>query len=247
MTDFWTERYKTLGHTGWKNPVIYAYDQLERLAIISEQVEKLELKPLTALDFGCGTGDFSQLLLDKGFSVLGYDPYVEPEIIHPNFRYIRSRDELDNISKVELILSVTVLDHFLEDQHFKDELLFLRTKISANGFLILLEYISDEVTDVSSEYQAYRIKEQWQEHLTLAGWHISTLEPVPRPTTAPSAGFNSYRSHFWVRFLEKLHRYPFVRPLTWYLLQKQARISFARFGLGKVASSSLKIAVCVPI
>lgn len=65
LKEFWLTRYQETGHTGWQDASIHAYDQIERLATVSDKIDSLTLAPLTAIDFGYGTGDFSRLLLEK--------------------------------------------------------------------------------------------------------------------------------------------------------------------------------------
>ena len=87
---FWTERLHARGHTGWADRFIYAYDQLERLGIVSLALARPEFRGVrTAIDFGCGTGDFSRLLLSRGYRTCGVDPFVEPAIASPDFHHAR--------------------------------------------------------------------------------------------------------------------------------------------------------------
>ena len=179
---FWIDRFKNFGHTGWSSPVIYAYDQVERLAIVSKKIEQLNLAPCFALDYGCGMGDFSRMLLDKGCSVLGYDPFVKPTINHPKFKYSSENKAIGNSdSKFGLILTVTVLDHILEDENIKKELILMRERIAENGIFIMLEYALDEKRDSvdQNEYQAFRKLTSWQFLLQNSGWEIVSEEPVP--------------------------------------------------------------------
>ncbi len=95
LSDFWNERLVKFGHTGWADPVIYAYDQQERLALIGAAITKLSIKRGSALDFGCGAGDFSKLLLSNGFNVCDYDPYVHPIINSASFTYADSFQQIE--------------------------------------------------------------------------------------------------------------------------------------------------------
>ena len=246
--EFWLNRYRKFGHTGWKDTITYAYDQMERLAIVSVWLDSLHINPLTAIDFGCGTGDFSRLMLDRGFKVWGYDPYVEPEISHPDFRHV---PELAGINipdgKAGLILSVTVLDHILDDQEFVAALAYLRRKISEQGVFIMIEYALDEIRSSSNKYQALRTIDKWERFLSTHGWQISDTVPVPHPSASPSAGFMHYRKGLPVRLIGRFSRYRFFNSLFRLLLAKYAKLVFCRYGIGKVKRSALKLMLCKPI
>ena len=105
---FWSGRLICHGHTGWSDPVVYAYDQLERLEIIKSVVSKNKFKNGVALDFGCGTGDFSKLLLKMGFSVCGYDPFVKPSIGSSKFTYASTYTQIPfQDPVVDLVITIT--------------------------------------------------------------------------------------------------------------------------------------------
>jgi ribosomal protein L11 methylase PrmA len=78
--DFWQARHAKFGHTGWASRKIYAFDQFVRLSRFVDLLDENNIKPGVALDFGCGAGDFSRVLLDRGWSVVAYDPFVDPQI-----------------------------------------------------------------------------------------------------------------------------------------------------------------------
>jgi hypothetical protein len=94
LRQFWQTRYAKHGHTGWSDSAIYAYDQLERLAIVGSAIERLGNGPETALDYGCGSGDFSPLLLRSGLRVWGCEQrsfaVVSRWIRIPNVAYMFS-------------------------------------------------------------------------------------------------------------------------------------------------------------
>lgn len=244
---FWVERFQKLGHTGWQNPVIYAYDQRERLELISQKIAQLEKKPIVALDFGCGSGDFSQLLLKKKIQVYGYDPFTEPHINHPNFIFLSDKTKLENVeNEFDLILSVTVLDHILEDKAFEQTLKAFRQQISENGYLILIEYALDNPPDVKNEYQSFRTIYECCGCLSKCGWDVLSIEPVPHPLEAPSTGFLNYRKNPIVFLIEKLLRVFSMRSWIQSRLNHFATQTFLQYGVGTVANSPLKLICCQP-
>ena len=60
--EYWENRTKEKGHTGWSDPIIYSYDQKIRLNTVKYILKSLSIRGGSALDYGCGTGDFSVLL-----------------------------------------------------------------------------------------------------------------------------------------------------------------------------------------
>ncbi len=249
LAGFWLRRHKEVGHTGWKNTVIYAYDQIERLSVVSEKLDSLNVECTAVIDFGCGTGDFSFLMLQKGFRVWGYDPYVQPRISHNSFTYTEHHEGLDMLdSTVGLILSVTVLDHILDGQELEDELSFLRSKVSERGVLLMMEYALDGIQSSSNnKYQAFRTINEWERQLYISGWQISNIKAVPHPIDFPSEGFDIYRRSLLVRLTENFARYRFFNPLLRPLLTKCAQSIFDRYGIGKVDKSPLKLILCKPM
>jgi hypothetical protein len=245
-SEFWGERLQKHGHTGWADPTIYAYDQGERLAILSAELDALELQPKVALDFGCGTGDFSRLLLDKGYQVFGYDPYVEPKIKDANFRYIAQHDQLEEIAEVSLILSVTVFDHILDRDALSYELKLLHNKASQNCQMLMVEYALDQAAPVTNEYQAFRTVQLWTDILGASGWDVAQVKPIPHPVRAPSAGCVQYSSHLGVRLARKLSRISHFKPILVPIIANYAGRQQRQFGVGCVSHSPLKLLRCTP-
>jgi len=157
----------THGHTGWADSIIYAYDQQERLALISQTVSKRSFGSGSALDFGCGTGDFSRLLLNKGLTVCGYDPFVKPNIRSKKFFYAEKYIDIRfHNHDADLALSVTTLDHILDENELLEGLRHIHSSLKTGGVFYILEYALDSVSDRKkgfqrSGYQAFRTVREW--------------------------------------------------------------------------------------
>lgn len=205
-SSFWRGRATRHGHTGWGDQVLYAYDQLERLQIVSMLMPRIAAKPAgaVALDFGCGTGDFSRLLLDLGCEVYGYDPFVEPDIDHPRFTYIDNLDAIAGGPPIDVALSVTVLDHILDPAEFDETLSRVHGLLRPGGSLLLIEY-AVQGPRRTSHYQAFRTVAQWQDALERNAFHLVDSGPVPHPVESPSDGFQRYRRKPIVRVLRRLN------------------------------------------
>jgi hypothetical protein len=247
--DYWEKRYAKFGHTGWNDPIIYAYDQKERLAIISEKINTLEIDPLIAIDFGCGTGDFSHLLINHDFLVWGFDPYVKPVIKSKKFQYVKQWDELGRLEiQAGIIISVTVLDHILDLNQLIDVLCGLRKIISNNGYFILIEYALDEVDQIikTNYYQVFRIFSEWENILSSTGWDILSAKPVPHPKLAPSIGFEKYSTSFPINIINSMsanrNLFNFLSPLYKYIATKYLE----DYGINDIETSPLKLIICQP-
>ena len=73
MKEFWNDRVKKYGHTGWADNFIYAYDQQARLLAVEKIVNSLTCEKTLALDFGTGSGDFANLLSKYFDKVIAFD------------------------------------------------------------------------------------------------------------------------------------------------------------------------------
>jgi len=205
LPTFWRHRAATHGHTGWRDQVVYAYDQQERLRLVDDLLSRLDLpRGATAVDFGCGTGDFSRLLLDRGLRVVGYDPFVTPRLEHRRFAFSRQPAELEGTA-CDLVLSVTVLDHVLDDRQLQGTLALIARLLRPDGRLVMLEYALDAwQTLCPNGFQAFRRLDDWDRCFGRAGLALLEHGPAPHPGDSPSPGYASYRHHPAVRALRRL-------------------------------------------
>src|ERR1700730_5608731 len=166
-SNFWVQRLLNYGHTGWADPVIYTFDQRERLALIEAAINDSPIRRGVAIDFGCGTGDFSKLLLSMGFTVCGYDPYVRPHINSARFTYADSFQQIKLTShSADFALSVTTLDHILDKQELSDVLSKLSSYLKPSASFYMLEYALDSAADrdkfgMKNNYQSFRLLSEW--------------------------------------------------------------------------------------
>ena len=211
---FWSERLRTHGHTGWADPVVYAYDQRERLRRIQDEITKQPIRGRNALDFGCGTGDFSRLLLSAGFNVCGYDPYVEPRVLSRAFTYAATLEQISfRDHAADLALSVTTLDHILDEQDLLSALKTIRDCLKEGATFCMMEYALDSEDDrgkfaMKNEYQSFRTLCSWTELLSQSSFQILDITPVPHPHHNPSSGYLAYVRSLPVRFVRRHPRLP---------------------------------------
>lgn len=208
MTNAWAERLRQIGHTGWRDPFIYAYDQPERVHLVRSFLDRKDSDSQSVLDFGCGTGDFSRMLLHSGRQVFGYDPHVSPRIGHESFELLADLEAVRRCH-VDAVISVTVLDHIIDDDTLARTVACLREALVAGGRLIMLEYALD-APDAGrfppNDLQAFRTLRQWQEIMDAHGLRLTESWGAPHPIANPSPGFTCFHDHFLVRTLRLVRR-----------------------------------------
>ncbi len=223
MKEFWEERIRTYGHTGWSNQMIYHYDQQLRLKMIAELVGKLALQPSChALDFGCGVGDFSRLLHSLGLRVSGYDlseHIISKAVATSPENSINYSAKLEPLLKnsYSLILSITVLQHILDADELADTLKKLALCLSPDGYFVVLESISGSA---ASAHLTTRSKAEWVDAFKNAGMKLVFEKQFQHPTMNPTSSYLTYKKSFLVRALHVLSY--FKIPFSNSLLKKMA-------------------------
>ncbi len=215
---------------------MYAYDQQERLEVVSSALGPAAASGAAgrAIDFGCGTGDFSRRLLDRGFEVCGYDPFVEPRLTHRAFTYARRYEDIPyEAASVDLVLSVTVMDHLLEADELDRALELIREKLKPGGVLLLLEYCLDDEGQrteamADSSYQAFRTRQEWTAHLANHAFSHEETWTVPHPVENPSTGYRAFRRSPVVRAVSRCRLQSLAPPLARHLLGWAASRQVAR-------------------
>lgn len=249
---FWAKRLQSHGHTGWADPIIYAYDQLERIALIDKAISHSPRDSGIALDFGCGVGDFSKLLLQHGFSVCGYDPFVQPKIKSKSFTYANSYNAIPlALNSAALAISVTTLDHILDERELLYALAAIRKYLNSAGIFFILEYALDSTSDRErfgqrNSYQALRTLSEWEALLDQSAFRIVDMCPVSHPLFNPSIGYIEYTRSAIVRIRKRYNRLPFIKLWLNHMLQRRAAKLIRQFPptLNNSAFTPLKLFRC---
>jgi SAM-dependent methyltransferase len=210
---YWDDRARRFGHTGWADPAVYAFDQLARLAAVERVLAAATVGRGLALDFGAGSGDFSRLLAKYFTKVSAFDisPVVTAHaqakygrIANIEFRHGASVKDLPLADgSFDLILSVTVLGHILDDSECRDILSFFRRKIVAGGIFVALEATPAAERD-GGGYQCFRTREHLRELFGEAGFTLQQQYGFYNPEEQASQSYNRYAGDFRVRLLKKL-------------------------------------------
>jgi SAM-dependent methyltransferase len=250
---FWRDRLATHGHTGWKDRLVYAYDQRERLALIDRALSKPVCRGARAIDFGCGTGDFCRLLLNRGYEVCGYDPVVAPPIRSSRFHYATSYEEIPwRKGEAEIAISVTTLDHIPEPSAAIEAVAVIRRLLSDDGQFHLIEYALDHEDDRrglghSHEFQAFRTVEKWRELLAAGGFRIVSVNPAPHPQFNPSPGYRAYRNAKLIRWRNRFPANSLGRRGLDALLPQLAAHYVRKFPFVAAGPSPLKVLCCTAV
>jgi len=209
MTDprYWNDRLEQYGHTGWSNPATYAYDQYLRLAAI-ERI--LALLPSTgsgaALDFGCGVGDFCTLLARHYPRVTGFDisaPIIEAARRRNPGPSIDYTDQLEQALATprRLILSVTVLQHLVQDEEVLELLPRWAAALEPAGRVVAMETLAGRPQDAG--YLKRRTLEELVGLFGQAGLRLLDQRTFYHPTEAPTRSFRRFRTSVVNRLLAR--------------------------------------------
>jgi SAM-dependent methyltransferase len=249
---FWKKRLAEYGHTGWADPFIYAFDQLERLSLLCPILTAENPRGKLALDFGCGTGDFSQLLIRAGYQVCGYDPFVRPAIQSPRFCYAQSPSSIPfEPGSLDLVVCVTVLAHITDEPALRQVLALLRHLLKDDGRMVMIEYAVDEVStrhDNQNDYQIFRSFNEWKALFAQHDFTLRNVKPLPSPVFSPSVGYRRYSRNLIVRTLRRIAFRRAGLRIRDYILRNIATSIIRRYPVrdSQHLDSPLKIMECKP-
>ena len=154
--NYWNERIKKTGTTGWSDPIVYAFDQGIRVRVIKTLLK--EKSGGVLLDYGCGTGDFSKALEEQFESIYLYD------ISDLALNIARNRIENAMPIKIEqlnlneyrglfdVILSITVLQHIVNDEEMNYTLDCLNNSLKKGGWFLVLESFFEQGNSVTRNW-----------------------------------------------------------------------------------------------
>jgi ubiquinone/menaquinone biosynthesis C-methylase UbiE len=222
--EYWENRVLKHGHTGHGDPFFYSFDQEARKFAIEEILRELGFqKKASALDFGCGSGDFLELLATHFKQVTGYD--ISENVLKIAAERYKGQAKISLTNAIQkpgeqtfdLILTVTVLQT-MNPKELTQHLAMLRNKLSKNGYLVCMEFFTTEAWN-------QRLKE---DKSTLKDWFILLKEhrlnliaekDFYDPTGAHAFSYQSYRRNPLVIGLKVFKHFKFAHKL-W---SKQAR------------------------
>ena len=184
---YWEERHKSSsdlraggdkGLSDAANELFYALRAGGLLRLIAGRFNLLS--PLRILDAGCGRGRFSDLPSRGGFTVTGIDSsstaiqYCTRNCLGD---YVRSTiDSFVANELYDVVYSIDVMFHILDDQTWKNSLLNLCSLVSAGGLLIITDTNLQERW-VKGDYIVHRSREEYITVAATTGMRFMDFHP----------------------------------------------------------------------
>lgn len=204
---YWNNRAKKFGHTGWTDFATYFYDQNLRLNTIKKILVTSGLKCNTGLDYGCGTGEFCKMIIEF------CDKVIATDISEDVLKMARSKNADNAIEyllfddsvfkyQYDLILTVTVLQHIIDNNDLAEIINNFKLSLRENGTIIVFESFSEQTS--TSDFLNLRNAQELQKIFTDSGFVLKTYFNYYHPLTSPTVLFNKYRTNKFVILLNML-------------------------------------------
>lgn len=213
--EYWNERAEKFGHTGHSEPFYYCFDQQARLHAINKLVSAFAKKNGTALDFGCGSGDFIPVLQNYFDTVYGFD-ISDTVLKHTRKKFnpdkvvlSDKREDIFASSKFDLILSVTVLQTFNKNA-LEETLSVLSDSLAERGVIIAMEFFTHTELNLKlNEDKA--TANQWLALLHKYHLNIVARPGFINPHIAPSKSWISYNNNLFLKALKLIKHTGFAK------------------------------------
>jgi ubiquinone/menaquinone biosynthesis C-methylase UbiE len=186
--DWWNERCKQYGHTGYRNRILYAYDQPLRVRAVKKALSDLAIRlgpPTRILDVGCGVGTFLLEFSSKGARVTGID--ISSEAIRearqrmPNKGIKLLRMKAEDIdfpeNSFDLAISITVLEHITNSREL---LKAIKNIIRVARQVLILEASTTIPAGKDSLYMVFRTRKDWIDLFERNGCELVYEKPLPQ-------------------------------------------------------------------
>ena len=231
---YWDDRALRHGHTGWSDWLIYEFDQLAREKAIRGVLSKIGAtrRKTKAIDLGTGTGDFARVLAGTYSQVVAVD--ISEKVLEiarrisvraKNIRFVHP-DALstEDTQDADLVLSVTVLNHIMDDATLHATIERLGGSLAADGYFIALEYCASKPA-LGNSYQRSLTFEEWKTIFAGCGLTLHDCYGFYHPNLDRCRSFDRYRESFIVRLLRRVGRSP--------MSARALRLAAAFFQLGR--------------
>lgn len=190
---FWNQRFTDYGHTGSGDPVLYAYDQPQRLRAIDLALSRAGIA-LGAnshiLDVGCGSGDIIDCLLQHGNPQLTGIDISQKTIQSAQQRFIKNK----NVKLVragletahfpaesfELITGVNVLQHIIDSEDFSKAMANLVRFVKRDGYILVMDFSPIEPRQNVASFVIMRTRGEYIDVFQRAGCRLVSEVGLPR-------------------------------------------------------------------
>lgn len=212
--------------TGYQDNKISSFDQLMRLKctdnILGEYIANLNTQIL--LDFGCGKGDFSIYFSGKINCIYAFD--ISKEILRiaqnrNNYGNIKFINSLDSVSeKVDIVFSITVLQHILDDNELVLTLQKIHEKTNPHALFIALESIDEDIFKINQPaHLNARTFKKWVSLFGEGGFYLLESRSFYNPFLIRTTSYIKYEEKTYLisklrKLLNKFHLpAPFINSL----------------------------------
>lgn len=192
------KRYKTTGYSDYS---VGFFDQIMRLKVVEKLLKQyitFDLKKVNALDFGSGVGDFISHFSHKFKFIVGYDISKEVlQIARRKCNYLSNvllTNSLKDVNiKFDVVFSITVLQHILDDSELLKTLFMISSKCKENAIFIALESIeSDKFNICQPTYLKARKLEDWKVFFEKSGFELLSIKSFYNPFLIKTPSYEKY-------------------------------------------------------
>lgn len=213
--DYWNKRVEKYGHTGHSEPFYYCFDQQARLFAVDAILKALNTKLDAILDFGCGSGDFLELLSHYSKKVYGFDP--SENVVKLAQKTYKDRpflitNDLQNCAVkngFNCILSVTVLQSLTVEQ-LEITLPKLTGLLAEGAKMICMEFfVNDTYQQEKDEFKTS--ERQWLNLLDKYNIKVVDTQGFYNPVVFPGKSWKRYQSSLIPNLLKPLKKFRFAQ------------------------------------
>jgi SAM-dependent methyltransferase len=210
---YWDARAARHGHTGWSDWIIYRFDQFARLAAMRVVLDAFDPpRHGRALDYGTGTGDFARMLSKRYEQVVGVD--ISAKVLeiarkrhsrHRNITFLHADAGCELLTDaVDFVLTVTVLDHIMDDASLHATVKHLAGILKPGGCFVALEGCGKAGAALRSSYQRHHTDAEWKAMFERSGLVFEDCFGFYHPTANRCGTFDRYSRSLPVRLLRRL-------------------------------------------
>jgi cyclopropane fatty-acyl-phospholipid synthase-like methyltransferase len=216
---YWEERVSKHGHTGHGEAFLYCFDQEARKFAIAELLKHIHFeKKDKALDFGCGTGDFLNIINSQFSNVYGYD--ISNRVIEKARKFLKHENKIvltNDVSKIEqaapydFILTVTVLQSLTKNE-LTEACALLFNALDDNGYMVCMEFFTTEVRNTQTQENKATTNE-WLDILRHNQVEVISLHSFYNPHLYPSKSWNLYQNNKFLYLLKPIKRFHIIQKI----------------------------------
>jgi SAM-dependent methyltransferase len=241
--EYWDNRVVKYGHTGHSEPFLYCFDQEARKFAVAEIIRSLQFSNKERLlDFGCGSGEFLELLKYDFKELTGFDiservlEKARKKNILSHLVLTNSDEKVKQRSPFDLILTATVLQG-LEKGELKYVIKKFSELLAENGYILCMEFFSHDGTNfLKGENRA--TMSDWKEILQENKLGIVDQYSFYNPVLFPTTSWRKYKSEIILKIIKPLK---YLAPVKSYFSKRAKQIIYEEKDVLGIENSIFKI------